>query len=97
VSRFILQKRFKRWLGVSRYSLRSDVDNASRIGDIKKRTHRGDYFPPCCNGSGDSGHDFIFYISYKVATPIPHITRPYPLYYTRENIGIRNFKKESND
>ena len=97
MSRFILQKRFKRWLGVGRYSLRTDVDNASRMGDIRKHTHRGDYFPPCCNGSGDSGHNFIFHTPYRVATPIPHITKPHKLYYARENIGSKNFKKESND
>jgi hypothetical protein len=96
MSRFILQKRFKKRLGVGRYALRSDMDNASRMGNIKKHTHRGDYFPPCCNGGGNSGHNFMFHSPYKVATPIRAVAKPHSLYYPRENIGVKNFKKVEN-
>jgi hypothetical protein len=96
MSRFILQKRFKKRLGVGRYALRSDMDNASRMGNIKKHSRNGYYFPPCCNGGGNSGHNFTFPNPLTITTTIPHITMPHNLYCPKENIGVKNFRKDNN-
>jgi hypothetical protein len=62
----------------------ANVSAAKRLGSI------------WLNSFPKKGSNMMARSPYKVATPIRAVAKPHSLYYPRENIGVKNFKKVEN-